>query len=781
MTAKRSPVSDRVYKNARNLAFRRLAWWRTLQASRDLEQSRGAHAAADAHRDDDVFHAAALPLYQGVADEPRAAHPVGMADRDRAAVDVELFIVDAEPVAAIDHLYGESLVQFPEADVVDAEAMRLQQFGYGEHRADAHFVGLAACDRDAAIDPERREIALFREPRLHQYAGAGAVRQLRSVASGDEATGGAELSAAREHRLQRGETGQRRVGAIAFVLPELDFLVADCGGRLVHDFHDARERYDFRIEASRRLRGGCALLRLQRIGVLRLARDAVALRDDFGGLQHRHVERVAMRHEPWVGRAEAVHMVVLHQRDRLEASADSDVHAVRDDLLGGDRDRHQAGRALAIDRHSRYAGRQPGAQRALPRDVEAGRTLLQGGAHDHVVDLAPGYAGAAERDLDRVAAERLRRRIVEGAAIGLADRGSRCGDDDGFAHERLLSGKGDAHALGGGGEFECLRVRVLERNGTRAIGDFREASGDLFRRPFGFRQEDARGFLDMRDGEDAAARAHDGAGGRALADQEQHGGRHRFRRQQRGDLGWQQARGHACRRGGREHVDADIVFGPFQVQHVHEPDHRRFGRAVVRLAEIAVDARRRGSEHDAAVAAVAHAAPDRLRADRRTHQMHANDLFEIGDLHLREGLVAQDAGVVDENVDAAPLGLSPRNHCRDLVGVGDVGAVGHGGSAGPFDLLDDSSRGVGGRGAPAEIIDDHLRAPRGEAERMTAPQPASGASDDRDAVVETNAHRPAVSLPSRPPIQARCPARPDGARGKGADAVVSSRSVNVLW
>ena len=41
--------------------------------------------------------------------------------------------------------------------------------------------------------------------------------------------------------------------------------------------------------------------------------------------------------------------------------------------------------------------------------------------------------------LDRVAAERLRLRIVEGAAIGAADRRARGGDDDGFAHhERSL-------------------------------------------------------------------------------------------------------------------------------------------------------------------------------------------------------------------------------------------------------------------------------------------------------------------------------------------------------
>ena len=51
------------------------------------------------------------------------------------------------------------------------------------------------------------------------------------------------------------------------------------------------------------------------------------------------------------------------------------------------------------------------------------------------------------------------------------------------------------------------------------------------------------------------------------------------------------------------------------------------------------------------------------------------------ELHFGEGLVAQDAGVVDENVDPAPARLRRRDHRGDLRGVGDVGAVGHGDAA----------------------------------------------------------------------------------------------------
>ncbi len=78
---------------------------------------------------------------------------------------------------------------------------------------------------------------------------------------------------------------------------------------------------------------------------------------------------------------------------------------------------------------------QAGGDRALARDVEALGALLHGAAHDHVVDLAGFDAGALDRLADRdAAAMRRRLEVVEGAAIGLADRRAGGGDDDGFAH-----------------------------------------------------------------------------------------------------------------------------------------------------------------------------------------------------------------------------------------------------------------------------------------------------------------------------------------------------------
>ena len=67
----------------------------------------------------DLLRAAALALDQRVAGQALAADAVGMADGDRAAVDVEPVHRDAERVGAIEHLHRERLVQLPQVDVVD--------------------------------------------------------------------------------------------------------------------------------------------------------------------------------------------------------------------------------------------------------------------------------------------------------------------------------------------------------------------------------------------------------------------------------------------------------------------------------------------------------------------------------------------------------------------------------------------------------------------------------------------------------------------------------------
>src|SRR5437899_11793129 len=94
----------------------------------DLEQAGAALAAADAHGHHAPLGLAPAAFLEDVAGQTRAGHAEGMTDRDRAAVDVVFFGIDAELVARIEALAGERLVQLPEIDVVDLEAMPLQQF-----------------------------------------------------------------------------------------------------------------------------------------------------------------------------------------------------------------------------------------------------------------------------------------------------------------------------------------------------------------------------------------------------------------------------------------------------------------------------------------------------------------------------------------------------------------------------------------------------------------------------------------------------------------------------
>ena len=106
-----------------------------------------------------------------------------------------------------------------------------------------------------------------------------------------------------------------------------------------------------------------------------------------------------------------------------------------------------------------------------------------------------------------------------------------------------------------------------------------------------------------------------------------------------------------------------------------------------------------------------------------------------------ERLVAQDAGVVDDDVDA-PVGVDRGLHDRlAALGRGDRVGVGDGLAARGFDLVDHLLGGAGvAAGAvdrAAEVVHHDERAPRGEQQRVLASEAATGARDDRYLAVET--------------------------------------------
>jgi hypothetical protein len=182
------------------------------------------------------------------------------------------------------------------------------------------------------------------------------------------------------------------------------------------------------------LGGGRPLLTLQGELVLHVARDTVPLRDDLGGLDHRHVDRrLSLQHDR-VARPVLVHVLVLDQADRLEASRDDDRHAVGDDLLRRHRHAHQARRALAVDGLARHGDGQPRGDDALASHVVARGALLERGPEDDVVDLLGIELCTGDGLADREGRQGRALGVVERTAIGFADRCPGGRNDGGFPH-----------------------------------------------------------------------------------------------------------------------------------------------------------------------------------------------------------------------------------------------------------------------------------------------------------------------------------------------------------
>ena len=236
-----------------------------------------------------------------------------------------------------------------------------EQLRHREDGANPHFVGIAAGNGNSAIDAERLQASPFGGAGIHQHAGGSAVRKLRGVARSDRPAFRHRHSVP-EHRLQAVQAFERRIGTVALVALKRNLHAPYLAGGFVLDLHEARERHDLCVEAAGGLRLRGALLRGKRVFVLPVARYMIAFGNDLRRLQHRHVKGRTTLHEPWVAMPVEVHLRGLHQRDGFQPAADGDRHAVLDDLLGGDGNRHQPGGALAVDRHAGHRGRQPGAQ-----------------------------------------------------------------------------------------------------------------------------------------------------------------------------------------------------------------------------------------------------------------------------------------------------------------------------------------------------------------------------------------------------------------------------------
>ena len=68
-----------------------------------------------------------------------------MTKGDGSIIDVEFLLVDLQFAYALQHLDGESLVQFDQIDIFDVESGTLQDLARGRDRTKAHVDKIDAC------------------------------------------------------------------------------------------------------------------------------------------------------------------------------------------------------------------------------------------------------------------------------------------------------------------------------------------------------------------------------------------------------------------------------------------------------------------------------------------------------------------------------------------------------------------------------------------------------------------------------------------------------------
>ena len=150
----------------------------------------------------------------------------------------------------------------------------------------------------------------------------------------------------------------------------------------------------------------------------------------------------------------------------------------------------------------------------------------------------------------------------------------------------------------------------------------------------------------------------------------------------------------------------------------------------------------------------------------RTHQVHIDHQFEIGNLHLGEALVTQDAGVVHQDIDAAPGVHGLLHHGLHRHEVGHGRAVGNRLAARCSDLVDYGLRRADGPGAggaiprTAQVINQHAGATRRQCERMLASQSAAGASNDGHTAGEIESHE-SLSTKKREQMNRKASTKPE--------------------
>src|SRR6185295_7443227 len=152
--------------------------------SHPFKDTSSAHPATNAHGHHAVARLASFHLVQDRRRQLRAGAAERMAERDRAAVDVEPIGIDRQRAQAGEDLRGEGFVQLDEIDLVEGQAGELQRFLDRRNGSDAEALRLDAGGREGDEARHRREAGSPRASGGGDDHRRGAVARLRRVPCG---------------------------------------------------------------------------------------------------------------------------------------------------------------------------------------------------------------------------------------------------------------------------------------------------------------------------------------------------------------------------------------------------------------------------------------------------------------------------------------------------------------------------------------------------------------------------------------------------------------------
>ena len=374
-----------------------------------------------------------------------AARTERVAQRNRAAVDIELFRISSGVLEPRERDAGEGLVDFVKVDIGHAEPGALQSAVGGKQRLFEHDHRIARGHREV-VDARQRGQAVGLQRRFgHHQHRRGTIADLARRSRGDRAIGREQLDA--------GDAFQRRIEADAFVdgVQRCTF-----GGFDIH-------ADDFLVERARLGRGNRLQVAIISEPVEIVLGEAVLLDDHLGAHELAEVDTRPLRLDPVGLVVEAfLHVqrdVGAHRHAGHAFNTAGDHHVLRSAHhgLGCKLDRLLAGAALAINRHRRGRLREQLArQHAHAANLHRLLARLTDAAGHHIIDGLGIDPAALDEGVERLGQQIHRVHPGQTPAAAAASGADRF-DDIRSAHCSLLVFR----ALAGRAPISCCSPLAL--------------------------------------------------------------------------------------------------------------------------------------------------------------------------------------------------------------------------------------------------------------------------------------------------------------------------------